>query len=67
MKMTELRELSNEELEQKLSDFKEEVFNLRFQLGLNQLENPMRLKDVKRDIARIKTLLTERAGTGSTN
>lgn len=60
MKTTELRELTKEELQQKLADFREELFNLRFQKALNQLENQNRVKDVKRDVARIKTILTER-------
>ena len=57
MKATELRELSQAELEQKLAELKQELFNLRFQHAVNQLENPMRLKAVKRDIARVKTVL----------
>ena len=60
MKMMELRELTNEELQQKYEDFREELFNLRFQKAMNRLENPLRVKDVRRDIARIKTLITER-------
>jgi large subunit ribosomal protein L29 len=58
--MSELRELTKEELEQKLNDLKEEMFNLRFQKSLNRLENQMRLKIVKKDIARLLTLMTER-------
>ncbi len=57
MKATELKELSTAELSQKLSDLKSELFNLRFQHAINQLENPLRLKDVKRDIARVKTVM----------
>lgn len=60
MKARELRELSTEELEQKLADFKEELFNLRFQLATGQLDNPMRIKEVRKDIARVKTLMRER-------
>lgn len=60
MKTTELREFTKEELLQKLDDFREELFNLRFQKSLNQLENQNRVKDVKKDVARIKTILTER-------
>lgn len=60
MKTTELREFTKEELLQKLNDFREELFNLRFQKSLNQLENQNRVKDVKKDVARIKTILTER-------
>ena len=59
MKASELRELTAEELQQKLKDLKEELFNLRFQLAINQLENPMRISAVKKDIARIKTVLRE--------
>ena len=54
-----IRELSEAELEKKLQDLKEELFNLRFQHAINQLENPMRLKAVKKEIAIIKTILRE--------
>lgn len=60
MKMSELREMTNEELNQQLETFREEMFNLRFQQSANRLGNPMRLKSVRKDIARIKTLLTEK-------
>ncbi len=60
MKMTELREFSKEELVQKLDDIREEIFNLRFQKSMNQLENSHKIRDLKKDIARIKTLQTER-------
>ncbi|HEX3017354.1 MAG: 50S ribosomal protein L29 [Oscillospiraceae bacterium] len=59
MKASEVRELSTEELESKLKDLKAELFNLRFQLTINQLDNPMRIQAVKKDIARIKTVLRE--------
>lgn len=59
MKVNELRELSAGELNQKLASLKEELFNLRFQLATGQLENPMRIKDVKKTIARIKTIQRE--------
>ena len=59
MKASELRESSVEELEIKLKDLKEELFNLRFQLAINQLENPTRIKAVKKDIARVSTVLRE--------
>jgi len=59
MKIKDLRELSAEELSTKLMDLKGELFNLRFQHALNQLENPMRMVEVKKDIARVKTLLSE--------
>ena len=60
MKVTELRELSTEELNQKLADCKQELFNLRFQLAINQLDNPKQISDVKKTIARIKTIIHER-------
>jgi len=60
MKISELRELTNEEIAKKLEDNQEELFNLRFQQSMNRLENGNKLKDVKKDIARMKTLLTER-------
>lgn len=59
MKIAEIRDLSTVELNEKLKDLKGELFNLRFQLAVNQLDNPMRLKAVKKDIARIKTVLRE--------
>ena len=57
MKAKDLRELSVSELELKLKDLKEELFNLRFQLAINQLDNPMRITAVKKDIARVKTVI----------
>ncbi len=60
MKVLELRELTTEELTQKLADSKQELFNLRFQNAINQLENPQRIGDVKKTIARIKTIIRER-------
>ena len=60
MKITDLREMTNDEISQKLHDSQEELFNLRFQNSMNRLENANKLKDVKKDIARMKTLLTER-------
>lgn len=59
MKASEFREMTQDELVQKLSDLKTEFFNLRFQLATGQLNNPMIIKQVKRDIARVKTILTE--------
>ena len=59
MTAKELRELTEEELQLKLKDLKEELFNLRFQLAINQLENPMRITAVKRDIARVSTVMRE--------
>ncbi len=59
MKASELRESTIEELQTKLKDLKEELFNLRFQLAVNQLENPARIKAVKKDIARVSTVIRE--------
>lgn len=60
MKANELRELSEAELNRKLRDLKEELFNLRFQMVTGQLDNPMRIRLIRKDIARIKTILRER-------
>lgn len=60
MKAKEIRDLTTEELERKLADLKEELFNLRFQLATSQLDNPMRIREVRRDIARVKTIMRER-------
>ncbi|MBW7452823.1 50S ribosomal protein L29 [Paenibacillus sepulcri] len=60
MKANEFRNLTSAELEQKVNGFKEELFNLRFQLATGQLENPTRIRDVRKDIARAKTILHER-------
>ncbi len=59
MKTEKLRDLTVEELEVKLKDLKEELFNLRFQHATNQLDNPMKMVEVKRTIARVKTVLRE--------
>ena len=59
MKVNEIREMSADERNQKLTSLKEELFNLRFQLATGQLENPMRIKEVKKTIARIKTIQRE--------
>ena len=59
MKVNEIREMSAGELNQKLASLKEELFNLRFHLATGQLENPMRIKEVKKTIARIKTIQRE--------
>ena len=59
MKASEIRELSNAELNEKLTALKAELFNLRFQHAINQLENPMRMKEVKKDTARSKTVLRQ--------
>ena len=55
MKASEIRELSDKELGEKLRDLKAELFNLRFQHAINLLDDPKRLSDVKKDIARVKT------------
>ena len=60
MKATELRALSTEQLEAKLKELKSELFTLRFQHAINQLENPHKLVDVKRDIARVMTVMSEK-------
>jgi len=60
VKATELRELSTEQLEAKLKELKSELFTLRFQHAINQLENPHKLVDVKRDIARVMTVISEK-------
>ena len=60
MKASELRELTVEELKQREVDLSEEIFNLRFQLATAQLENKMRVPQVKKDLARVKTLIKER-------
>lgn len=60
MKAKDLRQLTDDELVKKISDFKDELFRLRFQLTTGQLNNTMRLKEVRRSIARAKTILTER-------
>ncbi len=59
MNISELRALSSLELQRKLIDLKKDLFNLRMQHATNQLENPMRIADVRHDIARVKTLLRE--------
>ncbi|HBT46531.1 MAG TPA: 50S ribosomal protein L29 [Peptococcaceae bacterium] len=60
MKASELRELTTEELARKVLDWKQELFNLRFQQATGQLDNPMRLREVRRNIARAKTIIRER-------
>jgi large subunit ribosomal protein L29 len=65
MKINELRDLSTPELEEKLAQSKQELFNLRFQNAVNQLENPMRIGEVKKTIARVLTIINERAAEGS--
>lgn len=60
MKANEIRDMTTAEVEQKIKSLKEELFNLRFQLATGQLENPARLRDVRKSIARAKTVLRER-------
>lgn len=60
MKANKMRDLTNDELARKLHDFKDELFNLRFQMATNQLDNPMRLREVRKNIARVQSVLKER-------
>ena len=60
MKATELRNMSFDELNKQLKELKEELFNLRFQHAINQLDNPHKIEDVKKDIARVMTVLHEK-------
>ncbi len=60
MKASEIKYMTDPELDTKLAELKQELFNLRFQLAVNQLDNPTRIKAVKKDIARIKTVQRER-------
>ena len=64
MKASEIRKLSAAELENKLSDLKKDLFQLRLQHATNQLENPIRIAEVKKDIARVKTTIREQQLTG---
>lgn len=57
MKASEIKDMTAIELQEKLGELKQELFNLRFQHAVNQLDNPMRMKAVKRDIARVKTFI----------
>ena len=60
MKAKELRDMTPEQLTAKLAELKEELFNLRFQLAVNQLDNPHQIAEVKHDIARVMTVLNEK-------
>jgi large subunit ribosomal protein L29 len=60
VKATELRAMSAEDLATKLADLKQELFNLRFQHAINQLDNPHKIADVKKDIARVMTVIREK-------
>ena len=64
MKMKEITEMTTSELNQKVESLKEELFNLRFRLATGQLDNPMVIKEVKRNIARVKTVIRERELSG---
>ena len=59
MKASDINEMSVEEMQRKIGDLKEELFNLRFQHEIGQLENPQKMKQTKRDIARIYTIMRE--------
>ena len=59
MKASEIRDMNLDEMHSKISDLREELFNLRFQHEIGQLENPQRLKQTRRDIARIETVIKE--------
>lgn len=67
MKIVEIKELNELELEKKLSDLKQELFNLRFQLAVNQLENPIRIRAVRKEIAQVKTVIRQRQIAASNN
>ena len=60
MKVNKLRDLSTNELTRKVDELKEELFNLRFQMATGQLDNPMKIKEIRKDIANAKTVLRER-------
>ena len=60
MKISKIREMSSPELKNELSELKSELFKLRFSLATNGLDNPMKIKEVKKDIARVNTILKER-------
>ncbi len=65
MKIKEIRDLSTAELETQILDLKKVLFNLRFQHATNQLDNPMRIAEVKKTIAKMKTVVRERSLSGS--
>lgn len=60
MKAKKLREMTSQELDNQFNDLKSELFNLRFQLATGQLDNPLKINFIKKDIARVKTILRER-------
>ena len=59
MKTKEMRDMTNAELDQRLTELKGELFNLRFQLATGQLENPLTIRNIRKDIARAKTIIRE--------
>jgi large subunit ribosomal protein L29 len=65
LKITEIRKMSAEQINKKIVDLKEELFNLKFQAALGNLEKPARMNEIKRTIARMKTVLTEMASKAS--
>ena len=67
MNVKEIRDMSNEELVKEMSSLSEELYNLRFQQATGSLENPARIKDIRKTIARIKTVQTERANAAAQN
>jgi large subunit ribosomal protein L29 len=67
MNVKEIRDMSNEELVKEISSLSEELYNLRFQQATGSLENPARIKDIRKTIARIKTVQTERANAAAQN
>ena len=67
MNAKEIRELTSAEFNEKLADLKDQLFKLRFQLAINQLENPMSIVAVKKDIARVKTVIRENEIKNSNN
>ena len=67
MNVKEIRDMSNEELVKEVSSLSEELYNLRFQQATGSLENPARMKDIRKTIARIKTVQTERANAAEKN
>ena len=67
MKASEIRELNIAEMQQKVDDLKDELFNLCFQHEIGQLENPQRMRQTKKDIARIKTIMSEIKRTNQTS
>lgn len=65
MKPAKWRDLAGDEIEQKVGELREEIFNLRFQLSMGVAKNPSRLREAKRDLARAKTIQRERASAGA--